>query len=115
MVATAAVTGGSGTNCIAGVGVEDTEGGGRWVSACETAVATALLISAIWSAVKVVAELEEDVPATWSRRVFLLACRVNGWLVDLLRGGILNYPALGKKGGRGLLVPTREKTHLDRN
>ena len=88
-MATAAVTGGSGTNCIAGVGVQDTEGGGRLVSVCETAVATALLISAIWSAVKVVAELEEDVPAIWSRRVFLLACRVNGWLVDLLRGGIL--------------------------
>ena len=54
------------------------EGGVRLVSVCETAVATTLLISAIWSAVKVVAELEEDVPAIWSRRVFLLACRVNG-------------------------------------
>ena len=89
MVATTAATGGSGTNCITGVGVEDTEGGVRLVSVSTTAVATALLISSIWLAVKVVAEPEEDVSAIWSRHAFLPACRVNGWLVDLLRGGIL--------------------------
>lgn len=89
VVARAAATGGSGTNCIAGVGVEDTEGGVRLVSVCTTAVATALLISSIWLAVKVVAEPEEDVSAIWSRHAFLPACRVNGWLVDLFRGGIL--------------------------
>ena len=88
MVATTAATGGSGTNCIAGVGIEDTEGV-RLVSVSTTAVATALLISSIWLAVKVVAEPEEDGSAIWSRHAFLPACRVNGWLVDLLRGGIL--------------------------
>ena len=76
-------------NCIARVGIGHAEGGGRLFSVRATAVATALLIAAIWSAVKVAAEPEEDGSAIWSGRALLLACRVNGWLVGLLRGGIL--------------------------
>ena len=90
MVAKAAVTGGSRTKCIAGVGVGHAEGRGRLVSVCATAVAATLLIAVIWSVVKLVAEPEEDWSAGWSGRALLLACRVNSWLVGHLRGGILH-------------------------
>ena len=73
----AAVTGESGTNCITGVGVGPTEGGGRLFSVCATVMATALLTAAIWSAVKVVAESEEDGSADCSGRALLLACQVD--------------------------------------
>ena len=90
MLAKAAVAGGSGTNCIAGVGVGHAEERGRLFSICATAVATALLIAATWSAVKFIAEFDEDGSAIWSGRALLLACLVNGWLAGLLRGGILH-------------------------
>jgi len=38
--------------------------------------------------VKVAADPVEDGSAGWSGIALLLACRVNGWLVDLLREGI---------------------------
>ena len=90
MVAKAAVAGGSGTKCIAGVDVGHVEEGGRLFSVCATAVATPLLIAAIWSAVKFVTVLDEDGSAIWSGRALLLACLVNGRLAGLLRGGILH-------------------------
>ena len=71
MVAKAAVPRGSGTNCIAGVGVGHAEERGRLFSVCATAVATALLIAAIWLVVKFTAEFDEDGSAIWSGFAFL--------------------------------------------